>query len=226
MTDQMLFVAIPYAAVLMAVVMTVYRYRNNRFSYSSLSSQLLENNVLSWASVAWHYAILLILIAHVSAAVFPGAWAALQGGQFRLYVIEITGMGLALMAIIGMVLFIWRRLVNPRVRVVTSPGDWVLLVALLAQVVLGFVTAFAYRWGGLWYLHTATPWLESLVRLDPDTSTVAMLPWLVKLHFVGGFLMIALVPFTRLIHALVIPIEYLWRPYRIVVWNRRQALRK
>ena len=221
MTDQVLFVAIPYAAVLIAVVMTIYRYRNNRFSYSSLSSQLLENNVLSWASVAWHYAILLILVAHVLAAVFPGAWAALLGGQFRLYVIEITGMGLALLAIIGMALFIWRRLTNPRVRVVTSTGDWVLLVVLLVQVVLGFATAFAYRWGALWYLRTAAPWLESLVRLEPDTSYVVMLPWLVKLHFVGGFVIVALVPFTRLIHALVIPVEYLWRPYRVVVWNRR-----
>ncbi len=226
MTDGLLFVALPYAAVLIAVVMTVYRYRNNRFSYSSLSSQLLENNVLSWASVAWHYAIVLILIAHVLAAAFPGAWAALLGGQLRLYVMEITGMGLALMAIVGMALFIWRRLTRPRVRVVTTPGDWVLLVMLLAQVVLGFVTAFAYRWGALWYLHTAAPWLQSLVRLDPDPSTVAMLPWLVKLHFVGGFLLIALVPFTRLVHALVFPVEYLWRPYRVIVWNRRQALRK
>lgn len=225
MTDELLFVAMPYAAVLIAVVMTVYRYRHNRFSYSSMSSQLLENGVLSWASVAWHYAILLILAAHVLAALFPGAWAALLGGQFRLYVIEITGMGLALLAIIGMGLFIWRRLVYPRVRVVTTRGDWVLLVALLAQVVLGFVTAFAYRWGGLWYLHTATPWLESLVRLSPDTAAVAALPWLVKLHFVGGFAIIALIPFTRLIHVLTIPIEYLWRPYRVVVWNRRQALR-
>lgn len=225
MTDQLLFVAIPYAAVLIAVVMTVYRYRNNRFSYSSMSSQLLENSVLSWASVAWHYAILLILTAHVLATLFPGAWAALLGGQFRLYVIEITGMGLALLAIIGMGLFIVRRLVNPRVRVVTTRGDWLLLVALLAQVILGFVTAFAYRWGGLWYLHTATPWLESLVRLSPDTAAVTALPWLVKLHFVGGFVIIALIPFTRLIHALTIPIEYLWRPYRVVVWNRRQALR-
>lgn len=224
MTDELLFVAIPYAAVLIAVVMTVYRYRNNRFSYSSMSSQLLENSVLSWASVAWHYAILLILAAHVLAALFPGAWAALLGGQLRLYVIEITGMGLALLAIIGIGLFNWRRLVYPRVRVVTTRGDWVLLVALLAQVVLGFVTAFAYRWGGLWYLHTATPWLESLVRLSPDTAAVAALPWLVKLHFVGGFAIIALIPFTRLIHVLTIPIEYLWRPYRVVVWNRRQAL--
>lgn len=226
MTDQLLFVAIPYAAVIIAVVMTIYRYRNNRFSYSSLSSQLLENNLLSWASVAWHYAILAILAAHVLAAVFPGAWAALLGGQFRLYVMESTGLGLTLMAMIGMGVFIWRRLTRPRVRAVTSTGDWVLLVALLLQVILGFATAFIYRWGALWYLRTAAPWLASLVRLEPDTSYVTMLPWLVKLHFVGGFVIIALIPFTRLVHALVFPLEYLWRPYRLVVWNRQQILRK
>ncbi len=226
MADQVLFVALPYAAVIVAVVLSLYRYANNRFSYSSLSSQLLENSVLSWASVAWHYAILLILAAHVLAAMFPGLWSRLLGGQVRLYVIEITGMGLALIAIVGMGLFIWRRLFNPRVRAVTTPGDWVLLLALLAQVVLGFVTAFVYRWGALWYLQTAAPWLESLARLNPDTSTITMLPWVIKLHFVGGFLIIALVPFTRLIHALAIPIGYLWRPYRVIVWNRRLALRK
>ena len=225
MADDVLFVAVPYAAVLLAVVMTIYRYVDNRFSYSSLSSQLLENNVLSWASVAWHYAILLILIAHVLAAVFPGMWATLLGGQFRLYVMEISGMGLALLATMGMGLFIWRRVVNPRVRHVTSTGDWVLLIALSAQVILGFATAFVYRWGALWYLRTATPWLESLVRLNPDTSYVTALPWLIKLHFVGGFVIIALIPFTRLIHAVTIPFEYLWRPYRVVIWNRRQTLR-
>ena len=225
MADDVLFVAIPYAAAVIAVVMTIYRYVNNRFSYSSLSSQLLENNILSWASVAWHYAILLILTAHVLAALFPGAWATVLGGQFRLYVMESSGMGLALLAIVGMGLFVWRRVANPRVRHVTSIGDWVLLLALLVQVILGFATAFIYRWGALWYLRTAAPWLESLVRLNPNTSYVIALPWLIKLHFVGGFVIIALVPFTRLIHAVTIPFEYLWRPYRIVIWNRQHALR-
>lgn len=226
MADDLLFVGFPYAAVLIAIVMTVYRYRNNRFSYSSMSSQLLENSLLSWASVAWHYAILTILLAHLLATLFPGAWGALLGGQFRLYVIEITGMGLALLAILGVALFLWRRITQPRVRVVTSTGDWILLAALLLQVLLGFITAFAYRWGAVWYLQTASPWLESLVRLDPDPSSVAMLPGLVKAHFVGGFVILALLPFTRLVHALVLPIEYLWRPYRVIVWNRRPALRK
>lgn len=223
MIDELLFIVFPYTAIVLAIVMTVVRYRNNRFSYSSLSSQLFENNVLSWASVAWHYAILVILAAHLGATAFPGFWARLLGGRFQLYALEITGMGLALLSIAGMALFIWRRLAYPRIRAVTTPGDWILLVALLAQVILGFLVAFTYRWGGLWYVQTATPWLESLIRLDPQIAPIVPLPWLIKLHFVGGFVILALLPFTRLIHALTLPIGYLWRPYQVVIWNRRQT---
>ena len=223
MADTMLFVVFPYAAVLVAVVMSIYRYVDRRFTYSSLSSQLLENGILSWASVAWHYSILLILLAHLLAALFPGAWAALLGGQARLVAIEATGMGLALIAILSMGLFVWRRLARPRVRVVTSRGDWVMLAALLAQVVLGFIVAYGYRWGGMWYLHTAAPWLKSLVRLDPQIAAITPLPWLIKLHFLGGFVIVALIPFTRLVHIVVFPIAYLWRPYGVVIWNRRRV---
>ena len=31
----------------------------------------------------------------------------------------------------------------------------------------------------------------------------------------------ALVPFTRLVHLVTAPLAYLWRPYQVVVWNRR-----
>jgi nitrate reductase gamma subunit len=221
MVDELLFIVFPYTATVVAVVMTVVRYRTNRFTYSSLSSQLFERSVLSWASVAWHYAILVILAAHLGALVLARVWARLLGGRFQLYALEITGMGLALLAIAGMGLFIWRRLAYPRVRAVTSLGDWILLAALLAQVTLGFLVAFLYRWGGLWYLHTATPWLESLIRLNPQIAPLVPLPWLIKLHFAGGFVILALLPFTRLIHAVTLPIGYLWRPYRVVIWNRR-----
>lgn len=223
MADTVLFIAFPYLAVIVAVVMSLYRYFDNRFTYSSLSSQLLENRYLAWASVAWHYSILAILAAHVLAALFPSFWRALIGGQFRLYVMEITGMGLALMSILGMGIFIWRRIVSGRVRKVTTTGDWVLLIALLVQVAMGFLVAFYYRWGAVWYLRTAVPWLESLVRLDPQTDAVTVLPWLIKLHFLGGFAIIVLIPFTRLIHAFTFPFMYLWRPYRVVIWNRRQV---
>jgi nitrate reductase gamma subunit len=98
-----------------------------------------------------------------------------------------------------------------------------LLALLLVQVVLGFWVALFFRWGADWYLHTAVPWIVSLVKLQPEVATVTTLPWVVKLHILGGFLLIAVFPFTRLVHAVIWPITYLWRPYQVVVWNRERA---
>jgi nitrate reductase gamma subunit len=46
------------------------------------------------------------------------------------------------------------------------------------------------------------------------------LPWPVKTHMVTGFLVIALFPFSRLVHLIMFPFWYLWRPYQLVIRNR------
>jgi nitrate reductase gamma subunit len=72
MSDIVLFAAFPYVAVVLAVFGGVYRYRINRFSYSTLSSQLLENRTLFWGSVPWHYGIVIVLLAHLVGFLVPG----------------------------------------------------------------------------------------------------------------------------------------------------------
>lgn len=223
MFDMVLFVAFPYVAITLAVVVGIYRYFNDRFSYSSFSSQFMETRQLFWGSVPWHYGVIIILLAHILAVIFPAQWAAMIAAPMRLYVLEVTGLALALITVVGLALLIVRRFSNKRVLVITSTMDWVLLGTLLVQVALGFWVALFYRWGSDWYLHTAVPWLVSLCKLDPQIQYVVSLPWVVKLHMLGGFLIIALFPFTRLVHVVTVPITYLWRPYQVVVWNRRKA---
>jgi len=223
MLDTVLFVAFPYIATILAIVVGIYRYYNDRFSYSSLSSQFLENRRLFWGSVPWHYGVTIILAAHLLAFLFPTQWAMLIATPTRLWLLEVTGLALALMASLGLALLIVRRIYNPRTFTVTSLMDWVLLGVLLTQVILGFWVALFYRWGSDWFLHTAVPWLVSLVVLQPEIQYVTVLPWVVKLHMLTGFLIIALFPFTRLVHVLAFPITYLWRPYQVVIWNRRSA---
>ncbi len=225
--DAFLFIVFPYIALTLAVLGSVYRYHTNRrFSYSSLSSQLLENRKLFWGSVPWHYGITLILLAHLFAGLFPAAAAILLGGRIRLLVLEVTGMSLGLYTLFGLAALIIRRLpTNSAVRAVTSLMDGIVLVVLLAQVVTGVLIAFFDRWGGLWYLKTAVPWFWSLVRLHPDMSTVAALPPLEKFHMFNGFVVILLFPFSRLVHIVMFPLYYLWRPYQVVVWNREPRSR-
>src|SRR6476469_7088291 len=91
-----LFVVFPYVAVFLAIFGGIYRYFSNRFSYSALSSQMLESRQLFWGSVSWHYGIVLILLAHLLAFLFPGVTAAILGTSYRLVIIEIIGLSLGL----------------------------------------------------------------------------------------------------------------------------------
>lgn len=219
--DTVLFVVFPYVAVILAVGVGLHRRLSGRYTYSSLSSQLLENRKLFWGSVPWHYGITLILLAHLLAWLFPGPVAAILGNGTRLFIFEAVGLALAFFAALGIIILIIRRLpTDSRARSVTSGMDWVLLFFLLIQVFTGMGIALFDRWGSLWYLSTAVPWLWSLLRLHPDTSTVVALPGLIQFHFVWGFAIILLFPFSRLVHIFTIPIEYLWRPYQIVIWYR------
>jgi len=218
---EFLFGSFPYAAVLLAVGAGVYRYFSDRFSYTSHSTQFLENRWLFWGSVPWHYGILIVLLAHILAALFPGAWGLLIGTPARLFIIEATGLALGLLALFGCALLLARRLLRPRLLAVTTAMDWIILLVLLLQVATGVTIAWKYRWGSAWYLHTAVPWLGSLVRLRPETAYVAALPAVVKFHLVNAFVLVALLPFTRLVHLFTIPVSYAWRPYLLFFWNRR-----
>lgn len=220
--DAFWFIAFPYIALVLAIGFGIYRYLTNRYTFSSLSSQILEHRKLFWGSVPWHYGITLILLAHLFAGLFPGAAAFILGGRIRLVVLELTGMALALFALFGLIVLIIRRLpTHSLARRVTSHMDGILLGVLLVQVATGAGIAIFERWGSLWYLQTAVPWFWSLVKLHPEMTTVASLPAVVKVHFVTGFVVILLFPFTRLAHLVMFPFYYLWRPYQVVIWNRR-----
>ena len=220
---EFLFGSFPYAAVVLAIAGAVARYRSDRFSYSTHSTQFLEGRWLFWGSIPWHYAITIVLLAHLLAALFPGTWGDLIGTPLRLVVLEATGFALGLLALAGCSVLLARRICSSRLRSVTRTMDWVLLLALLLQVASGAYIAWKYRWGSDWYLYTAVPWLGSLVRLHPDTSFVATLPAIVRFHMINAFVLVALLPFTRLVHLFTAPVSYAWRPHLLFFWNRKGA---
>jgi len=222
-SDYLLFVAFPYAAVVLAVVVSVYRFRSDRYSFSTLSSQFLEGRRLFWGSAPFHYGLLLVLLGHLIAIVLPSTVVWFNGVPVRLYALEITGLALGILAFLGLLALIYRRAVTTRIRAVTSPMDVVLLLLLLTQIGTGLYVAIFARWGSAWFVHTATPYLWSLAKLSPEPQLVAALPLVVKLHILNAWALIAIVPFTRLVHFLIVPIGYLWRPYQVVVWNRKPA---
>ena len=226
MLETFLFGVFPYVAVVVMIVGLIWRYRINQFSYSSVSSQFLENRQLFWGSVPWHYGIIIILFAHLVGVIFPDGVKAINGVPVRLYILEGTALALSLTLLVGLLVLLLRRGVSANVRVTTSVMDVVLLIVLLSQVVTGILTAIFYRWGSAWFIQTATPYFWSLFILSPKIEYMMALPLLTKLHAINAFVQVALVPFSRLVHLLSVPLAYLWRPYQIVLWHRRRQIQQ
>ncbi|MFV2091161.1 MAG: respiratory nitrate reductase subunit gamma, partial [Pseudomonadales bacterium] len=72
--------------------------------------------------------------------------------------------------------------------------------------------------GDAWRVGRPRIYLWSILALSPKTQAIAAMPLVIKLHVVGAFLIVLIFPFTRLVHLLVAPLHYLWRPYQVVMW--------
>jgi nitrate reductase gamma subunit len=223
--DSLLFLILPYVAFVVCVVATFERYRKHAYSCSSHSSQFLENRQHFWGIIPFHYGVLVVLIGHLVAALLPGHVLAWNAVPIRLYLLEATGLAFGILAIVGLALLMVRRASIPKVRTVTSRFDWLVYSVLLVQLVTGVLIAVAQSWGSSWFAAGAAPYLWSLIRLQPDLSFVAALPFVTKLHIASAFVLVALFPFSRLVHVLDVPNPYLWRRPQVVRWYRSPVAR-
>lgn len=216
--NQFLFVALPYVCLFTFFLMTIYRYRAQSFSYSSLSSQFLENKHHFWAVVPFHYGILAVTAGHLIAFLIPRTVLAWNSQPLRLYILEVSALACGLLTLIGLVAIVIRRGTTTRIRQVTTVTDWILFAMLLIQTISGVGIALFHPWGSSWFATNLSPYLWSVFKLNPDISFVVAMPHLVKMHIVLAFLTIGFFPFTRLVHLLVVPNPYLWRKTQVVRW--------
>ena len=212
-------IGLPYAALGVFLIGTIYRYKATKFSYSSLSSQFLEGRQLFWGSLPLHWGILFLFFGHLVAFLVPKGLLAFNSHPVRLLIIEFSALVFGLIVLAGLVTLFVRRTTNARLKVVTTPLDLTIEIILIVEVDIGLLVALFYRWGSSWFAAVLTPYLRSLLSFQPDISGVASLPWLVKLHIIGAYLIFMMIPFSRLVHVLVAPLHYIWRPYQVVVWN-------
>lgn len=225
--DYFFFSAFPYVAMITFLVGTIYRYQQKGFKVTSLSAQFLEGKQGFWGTVPFHFGILMVFLGHLVVFLFPQSVLAWNSDPVRLIAHEGVGFTFAVALLIGLVVLILRRLFHPRLRVVTTRMDLFIEFVLLAQVILGCWIALGYRWGTSWFAADLSPYLWSILKLNPQPEAVIAMPLVIKAHIVGAFFILLIFPFTRLIHILVAPFHYLWRPYQVVIWNwDRHAIRK
>ncbi len=216
--NTILFVVLPYVAISVFLIGTIYRYRLAKFQISSLSSQFLEGKQIFWGIVPFHIGIIVLFLGHLAIFLFPKQILILNSDPVRLIIHEGIAFTFGLSVLFGLLVLIFRRITRPRLRMVTSKMDVVIELLLLSQIILGCWVALGYRWGSSWFAADLSPYLWSLFYLDPQIAAVSALPLVIKLHITGAFTILLLFPFTRLVHLLVAPVHYLWRPYQLVIW--------
>lgn len=216
--DNFFFSTYPYVAVIVFLIGTIYRYTEKGFKVTSLSAQFLESDKGFWGTVPFHWGILMVFLGHLVAFLFPGSVLAWNSDPVRLIAHEGLGFTFAVAVVVGLVGLILRRLLDPRLKVVTTRMDYFVEFFLLAQVLLGCWIALGYRWGSSWFAADLSPYLWSIIKLNPQIEAVSAMPLVIKAHIVGAFSIILIFPFTRLVHILVAPFHYIWRPYQVVIW--------
>src|ERR1019366_10054731 len=162
--NQLWFIVFPYVAMFIFLLGTILRYRKTPFTYSSLSSQFLENRQHFWGLVPFHYGIVTVLIGHIVAFLLPRQILDWDSRPLRLYALEISALIFGLLTVVGLIGAIARRVTVSKVRQVTNLFDWIVLALLLVQAISGVYVAIFHPWGSAWFAAVVSPYLWSLAR--------------------------------------------------------------
>ena len=228
--DLFLYVVIPYAAIVLFVGGHIWRYRRDQFGWTSRSTQMLEGRWLPWGSYLFHYGALAAIAGHVIGMLIP-EWLTEAIGIpetiYRYFISAIPGTAAGLACAAGFVILAVRRAYFPRVRRTTSPTDVAVYVLLAAMIGLGTAEVMGVNLFGAGYDYRPTVgvWFRGIFWLQPNTSLMASAPTLYQIHAIAAWLLFALWPFSRLVHAWSLPLQYLGRPY-VLYRSRYAAARK
>lgn len=220
----LLWTALPYVCVAILIVGLVWRYRFDKFGWSTRSSQIYESRVMRIASPLFHYGIIFVAFGHVLGLMIPENWTNALGIDEETYHKLTLPMSLVAgaMALVGFVMLVYRRRTSALVFQRTTANDKAMYLFLGAAILLG-VTASWYASGifgeGHNYREDVSVWFRSVLLFQPKPEYMAAAPMIFQVHAIAGFVLFAVWPFTRLVHALSAPIQYVARPY--IVYRTR-----
>ncbi|MDD9149597.1 respiratory nitrate reductase subunit gamma [Sporolactobacillus sp. CQH2019] len=218
-----LWIIFPYIALGSFFFGTILRLTLFNSSITAVSSELLEKHRLIIGSISFHTGIILVFLGHILGILIPKGWIDALGISEHMYHIfgSILMGGLAgVLALVGMLLLTWRRFSDVRVFRTSSLGDLIVNIALLITIILGLIAtltsslhpAFNYR-------TSLSVWARQLFTFYPDLRFMLHVPLIYKLHVICGFLILGMFPYTRLMHALVLPWQYVFR--RFIIYRRK-----
>jgi nitrate reductase gamma subunit len=221
MRDELLFVVAPrLAAFCCLTILGVLLFAGRAPALPVVEDRESSDPLLTH----WRYPIALVLFGHVLAVAFPGTVMLWDRDPFRMLLLESAGLIAAGAALVALVLAFVRHLGRNR-----RPVDVIAATLIILQVVSGLTVAVRYRWASSWAEVTLVPYLRSLLGHSPSIVLVARMPFVVQLHVFCAFVLLAIVPMSRIVSPLMVPIQGLSAgvaallrspraPWRAIAW--------
>jgi len=218
--NEFMFGIFPYIAIGVMVLGSILRYDRDPYTWKADSSQLLRRKGLRIGSNFFHIGILLLFLGHLVGLLTPH-WAYepfISAGAKQILAMTAGGI-FGVICLIGLVVLMWRRLTDARIRATSRFSDIALLFLLLIQLLLGLATIpfSAQHLDGSSMIALAE-WAQHIVTFRGGAAAfiVNQAP-VFKAHIAIGLLIFLIFPFTRLVHMLSVPVKYFARPgYQVV----------
>jgi len=225
--NYIFFGVYPYLAGTIFLVGSILRYEFDQAGWSSYSSQLLASRrYMLWASNLWHVGILFVFFGHFIGMLTPFfEWLQVPPIAHQ-WIAFTAGTAFGTIAMIGGLMLLLRRYVNPSVRAAGRSSDLFILVWLLITLGLGLATQAItlpdLLHGNVANMDIFRTYLQGLATFRPHPELLMQIPIVYKLHMLFGMTVFLLFPFTRLVHIWTVPLNYLVRRY-VIVRARRTA---
>ena len=157
----------------------------------------------------------------VVGVLIPKTWTAAIGINDHLYHEGALYMGAVagIILIVGFLLLMKRRFTVPAMKVNTSGLDKWLYLFLTLAIFSGMAGTLLNASGFFDYRVSIGPWFRSLLSFMPDPSLMEGVPFMFKFHMLAWMVVAIIFPFSRLVHCLSVPLNYLTRPF--IVYRKR-----
>ena len=215
-----LFGVYPYVALTIAIIGTWVRFDLSQYSWKTGSTQMLRSKNMRLASNLFHVGIIVVLLGHLFGMLTPHFLydRFISAGHKQILAVVVGGIA-GVFCWFGLVMLMWRRFTDDRISNTSSFSDKLVLVLLFIQLNLGLLSIFTSvkHLDGYTMMNLAG-WAQDITILRPlqAAARIEQTDLIYQLHMALGITLIAIFPFTRLIHIISAPIWYFGRRYQIV----------
>jgi len=213
--DTLLWVVLPYVCLAVFIVGHLWRYKYDKFGWTTRSSQLYESRLLRWGSPLFHFGILVVFLGHVMGLGIPESWTEAVGISEGLYHLMAISLGVVagFCTLVGLVILIYRRRTTGPVFSATTRMDKAMYLMLSLVIGLGLWNTASGVAGAYNYRQGVSVWFRGIFTFSLHPELMANAPLSFQLHGIAAVALFALWPFTRLVHVFSAPVGYLFRPY-------------